>query len=215
MHRKTPFEECERARNLDATSLKQKCLRFVEENSQKLAAAQPQIPDVLNDRAADIWEPLLALADLAGGDWPTRARQAAISLTASAQENNPIGALLLDIFITFQLQQTDRLFTKTLLQGLTLRPDRPWAETRNGKPITDIWLSQQLRPYGIRPKTVWIGGNHAKGYFQKEAIGGQRRLKNHVQLRSSVGLLGNGDQKYPFLLRACNPLVLTPQSMLS
>ena len=35
-----------------------------------LVDAEPHVPDELNDRAADSWEPLLALADLADGDWP-------------------------------------------------------------------------------------------------------------------------------------------------
>lgn len=37
------------------------------------------VPDELNDRAADSWEPLLAIADAAGGRWPTRARGRATS----------------------------------------------------------------------------------------------------------------------------------------
>src|SRR5205823_13495567 len=122
----------------------------------------------LNDRAADIWEPLLALADLAGGDWPQLARQAATNLTASMQENNPISSLLLDILLMFALSNRDRLFTRSILEGLIDRPDRPWAELRRGKQITDIWLAQQLRPYGIRPRTVWMDGEHAKGYVQED-----------------------------------------------
>ena len=54
-------------------------------------------PPTLNDRAGDIWEPLLTLADLAGGPWPELARQAAAHLTANAQENSPITALLCSI----------------------------------------------------------------------------------------------------------------------
>lgn len=34
----------------------------------KLADAEPVMP--LEDRAADVWEPLIAIADLAGGEWP-------------------------------------------------------------------------------------------------------------------------------------------------
>ena len=39
---------------------------------------------------------------------------------------------------------------------------------RNGKPITDVWLSQQLRPYGIRPSNIWIADNQAKGYLESD-----------------------------------------------
>src|SRR2546427_12607782 len=98
MQRKTAKEECERLRNLETTALRRQCARFALDNSERIASAKPEIPAGLNDRAADVWEPLLALAELAGGDWPERARQAAAGLTASAEENSPMGALLLHIF---------------------------------------------------------------------------------------------------------------------
>src|SRR5207249_10840822 len=51
-------EECERLRNLEAAPLRRQCARFVLDHSQAIAAARPEIPEDLNDRAADIWEPL-------------------------------------------------------------------------------------------------------------------------------------------------------------
>src|SRR5262249_44697140 len=86
MQRKKPEEKCERLQGLEAMELKRKCTRFVLDNREKIARAQPQIPVELNDRAGEIWEPLLVLADLAGGDWPERARQAAVALTANGPE---------------------------------------------------------------------------------------------------------------------------------
>src|SRR5436853_1249408 len=77
MQRKTASEKCERLRSLDGTELRRKCARFVKDHAEEIAAAEPGIPADLNDRAADIWEPLLALADLAGGEWPQAARAAA------------------------------------------------------------------------------------------------------------------------------------------
>lgn len=163
MHRKTPKEACERLRKLDGLPSRRQCARFVLDHAQQIASAQPEIPERLNDRAADIWEPLFALADLAGGDWPGLARQAALSLAASAQENNPIGSLLLDIFLVFTLNNHQRLFTRDLLAGLSEFADRPWMETR--RELTDMWLAQQLRPYGVRPRTLRINDRVAKGYL--------------------------------------------------
>jgi hypothetical protein len=70
MHRNTVQEQCERLRNLRrmADALRRKCARFVRDHSEVIAEACPDVPADLNDRAADIWEPLCALADLAGGD---------------------------------------------------------------------------------------------------------------------------------------------------
>jgi len=168
MQRKTATEECERLRKLETSALRRQCARFVMDHSDEIASAQPEIPSTLHDRAADIWEPLLALADLAGGEWPDLARQAAVSLSASAQENNPIGSLLLDIYVAFAAAKADRLFTRDLLGSLNSSTGRPWAEMYRGKEITDRWLARQLRPYGVRTRTVWLGEKHAKGYFQAD-----------------------------------------------
>ena len=63
--------------------LRRKAKRWVADNIKTLTAAQSEIPDSLNDRAADNWEPLLAIADLAGGDWPEAARRAARALSGA------------------------------------------------------------------------------------------------------------------------------------
>ncbi|MGD1085945.1 MAG: DUF3631 domain-containing protein [Verrucomicrobiota bacterium] len=168
MQRKRTDEECERLRNLEATMLRQQCARFVLDHAEGIAGARPEAPPNLNDRAADIWEPLLALADLAGGVWPEKARQAAAGLTISAQENSPIGALLLDILIAFLSGASERIHSRTLVADLNNAGDRPWVELRKGKEINESWLAQQLRPYGVRPKTMWIGKVAAKGYMKED-----------------------------------------------
>src|SRR5262249_27079463 len=98
MQRKRPEEVCERLRKVETGDLIMRCERFVVENAAAIAGARPEVPEGLNDRAADIWEPLLALADLAGGEWPRLAREAATALSAQAQDGSPIGALLFDVF---------------------------------------------------------------------------------------------------------------------
>ena len=107
MHRKTAGEECERLKRLEATELKRKCARFAAEHGAEIGKAEPRIPRGLTNRAADVWEPLLALADLAGGRWPELAREAAIGLTARAQEQSPIGSLLMDVFMAFMVMSED------------------------------------------------------------------------------------------------------------
>jgi hypothetical protein len=169
MDRKTPNEVCERLRKLDGRKLQEQCARFVLDHRAAIAQAEPLLPESLHDRAADIWEPLLALADLAGGDWPELARQAAVGLSASAQDNNPMGSLLMDIFALFINSGKDRLPTRDLVAGLnTYFSDRPWMDLRKGKEATEIWLSKQLRPYGISPRTHRFDGRLAKGYEQAD-----------------------------------------------
>jgi len=170
MQRKMWDEECDLLRNLDGTALARKCARFAQDNADAIASARPEIPESLNDRAGDIWEPLFALADLAGGDWPKKAREAAVALNTGAQESSPIGTLLLDILMVMALTQQERIFSRNLVQGLNSPRfrDRPWTEELKGKPATERWLSIQLRPYGMRPRTMRIGEERAKGYALEE-----------------------------------------------
>ena len=88
------------------------------------------------------------------------------AVTALAQDHNPIGSLLLDIFRLLRETKHQRIFSRNLVQGLNHFADRPWKSLRHGKEITDIWLSQQLRPYGIKPANITIDGVQAKGYLQ-------------------------------------------------
>jgi hypothetical protein len=184
MQRKTSREECGRLRDFELEPLRRKCARFVADHAAEIAAARPEIPPELNDRAADIWEPLLALADLARGEWPARARQAALGLTAAAQESTPIGSLLFDIFLAFRLAEGERIFSRDLAARLNRMEARPWAELRKGKEITELWVAQKLRPYGIQPRTIWIGENHAKGYLEEDFTDVYRRYMSRSEVEA-------------------------------
>jgi hypothetical protein len=175
MHRKMAGEECERLKKVDAMELKRRCARFVADHAEEIGKAEPGIPQGLANRAADIWEPLLVLADLAGGRWPELAREAALGLTARAQEHNPIGSLLLDIYLTFATSDKERLFSRELVSGLGGFGQRPWVDLLRGKPLTEVWLSQQLRPYGIKSRTIRIGEQVAKGYLKEDCMETFRR----------------------------------------
>jgi len=168
MQRKSGTERCERLRNLNVEDLRRRCARFVQDNREKIESYQPQIPAMLNDRAADIWEPLLVLAELAGGEWPARARKAAEKLNARDEENSYIGLLLVYIQALFRDTKAERAFSRTVVATVNMFPHSPWVEERKGKPIDELWLSRQLKPYGIHPRTVWIDGETAKGYHRED-----------------------------------------------
>jgi putative DNA primase/helicase len=168
MQRKSPRQNCERCRNLDATVLKRQCARFVLDHGAPIASANPEIPPALNDRQADIWEPLLALADQAGGDWPHRAREAAVGLAGRATEEDPASSLLSDIRVVFKTRKLDRIHSQVLMLELNKLTGRPWAERRSGAETNVRWLSNQLRPHGIRPKLLRIGKTVGKGYVRAD-----------------------------------------------
>ncbi|MDH3469386.1 MAG: DUF3631 domain-containing protein [Gammaproteobacteria bacterium] len=64
---------------------RRKIARWADDLAEHFEVAEPEIPIGLHDRAADNWEPLLAIADLAGGEWPVEARKAALALTGQGR----------------------------------------------------------------------------------------------------------------------------------
>ncbi|HKQ36648.1 MAG TPA: DUF3631 domain-containing protein, partial [Verrucomicrobiae bacterium] len=165
MQRKRAGEVCERLRKLDGEPWRRKCVRFVADNAEAIGAAEPVVPGALNDRAADIWEPLLVLADLAGGIWPELAREAAVGLTGRKEDMSRFGWLMRHIQALFDLWKVDRVFSRRLVDGLKAMTNPPWRELLKGKPLTDMWLADQVRRVGIAPRTLWIDGLSARGYY--------------------------------------------------
>ncbi len=126
------------------------------------------VPEELNDRAADSWESLLAIADLAGEEWPGRARTAAIVLSGEGEADLSTGMrLLADIHDVFQERGTDHLPTSGLLHDLHDHEDSPWAEWY-GQPLSARGLARLLEPYRVRPLLRRVKGTPQRGYFAPE-----------------------------------------------
>ncbi len=132
-----------------------------------VGGARPQIPDELDDRAADSWEPLLAIADAAGGTWPVRARAAAHTLATLEQpDEEALGIrLLADVRAIFTEQACDRIATATLIGHLAVIEQSSWGDFDHGRAIGAHRLAALLRPFGVLPRTVRIGEKTPKGYL--------------------------------------------------
>jgi Protein of unknown function (DUF3631) len=144
--------------------LRSQAVRWAADNFSRLTDPEPSVPEALNDRAADNWRPLLAIADLAGGAWPQRAREAACILSGEGHDTAVNVELLADIRLAFGEQDVIR--SSDLVKELTADPERPWAEWSRGNPLTQKQLAGLLRPFGIISETVhpMIGLAHGKGY---------------------------------------------------
>ena len=123
----------------------------------------PELPLEIQDRNADVWEALIAVADLAGGDWPKRARVAAVALVADSMAGAPsIGVqLLTDLKTVFA--GADSMASEVILNALHDMDERPWNDMR-GKPVDARWLSRQLKKYDVSSVTVRIGDSTPRGY---------------------------------------------------
>jgi len=135
-----------------------------------LRDAEPTLPDELTDRQQDGAEPLLAIADTAGGTWSRAARNALVELcTGDHSAEDSVGVrLLADIKGIFEERKANRLASAELAQALGSIETLPWGEWSKGKPITQAQLASLLRPYEISPKSVRTGKKTPKGYYLKD-----------------------------------------------
>ena len=146
------------------TDLRSKAARWVRDNFDALVDCDPEVPPQLHDRAADNWRPLLAIADLAGGNWPDRARQAAILLEIEVDDDAAAIMLLTDIKLIFEKRGKDHISSQDLCTILARMEDRPWPEWKRGKPITPTQVARLLKPFSISPRQVWSGRKNVRGY---------------------------------------------------
>lgn len=172
--KKTRDEPIEKLRERTAvavfTPLRRKAARWAADNIEALRAAEPVAPEDLSDRSEDAWEPLLAIADLAGGEWSDLARAAARFLGgATSDDAESAGVMLLaDLRDLFIRRHTDRLSSRDVLDELTSRDDRPWSEWSKGHSLTARGLARLLKPFGIAPATARDGERVFKGYLQDD-----------------------------------------------
>ncbi len=172
LRRKLPTERLDKLRHAEPEhfhDLSSQCARFAADHGAAIGKARPAIPDGLHDRAQDNWEPLLAIADKAGGRWPRLARTAAMALSGGADsggEGQGLGVqLLTDLRRHFAERPAPAYTTAALLQYLNDIDDAPWSSFARGKALTARHLSRLLRPYGIVPQTIRISATSTpKGY---------------------------------------------------
>ncbi|HEK1691995.1 TPA: DUF3631 domain-containing protein [Pseudomonas putida] len=168
LRRKLPGESTEVLRHSDPglwTNLRSRMMRFAQDHAEQIGKARPATINGLNDRANDCWEPLLAIAEAAGGEWPAIARQAARSLHEIEDDSPSVGVELLnDIKTILDTKQANKMFSATLLEHLMADDEAPWPTWNRGKPMTARQLSTKLGEFGIKSKDIRIGTINKKGY---------------------------------------------------
>ena len=163
LRRKLPSEKVERLRHAQAEDfeiLQRKLARFADDYREQIKVARPDLPDPLNDRAQDNWETLLAIADTAGADYGQTARETAVILSGSTENNHPLHVeLLSDIYEVFTAKNVDRIFTCKLIESLCEDKEKRWA-THNAPSkephITPRQLSKLLSNYSITSSNIRV-----------------------------------------------------------
>jgi len=174
MRRRAPSEPVEpwryRVNAPEAQKLGRRLAAWADLVSDKAVDMWPDMPEGVTDRDADVWEPLLAIAELAGGHWPQMARATAVTLVTASKGGTPSAGvqLLNDVRTVFDTHQADRLSTEVLLTDLRGIEESPWAVIRRGEPLDPRGLAQRLRKYDIKPELQRIDDQVSRGYTRAQ-----------------------------------------------
>lgn len=157
----------ERDAKLYATPLCDRLELWASQSTDALAEARPAMPDGVRDRAAEVWEPLLAIADQAGGDWPGIARAACryfVVDSATEDEKLSLGQRLLrDIKTLLDTENATAMWSSDIIAKLIADPESEWRDLW-GKPLDQRRLAKELGKYGVKSQNVRIGIGVSKGY---------------------------------------------------
>ena len=151
-------------------SLRRKCQRWSDDNFIKLSVSEPESPNVSNDRAKDNWLPLLATADLIGGQWPEKARAAmsGIENATSKDDGDDLPIMLLrDIRKVITDHRWNHVVhSSRLVKELNALEERPWPSLRNDKGLSPHKIASMLKPFGLRSSSRRVPGSAStqKGY---------------------------------------------------
>ena len=173
LRRKLVHEITKKLRHADMdafTILRSKLKRFSEDSKSALRIIRPALPENISDRAADNWEPLLAIAQLAGAKWPEKALNAALALSARANDATSRGTeLLADIEGIFDDLRCDKIPSHHLIKALCDDEEMPWATYNRGHQISPRQVAKLLGEYGIHSKTIRLSPtNTPKGYEKSQ-----------------------------------------------
>ena len=178
MRRRRPDEHVEpfreRVVERQAAGLRAALAGWINSLAEQIASAEPVMPEGVTDRAAEIWEPLIAIAEAAGGHWPATARNACRHFVlTTVPTGDALGVRLLsDLHDVFTAARVDRISSRRLLAALLTLNEAPWAGLPEG-PLTARRMSRELRRYGVRPVTFAARLGKAKGYVTFPTIGKQ------------------------------------------
>jgi Protein of unknown function (DUF3631) len=211
MRRRSPEERVKPyRRRVDAAeghALRDRLAAWADQIRSQLAGTWPQMPAGVTDRDADVWEPLIASADAAGGQWPQIARVTAVTLVTERAQGTPsLGVrLLADLRAIFR--DEDSKSTRDILDELISLEESPWGDLK-GKELDARKLAQLFRPYGVERTTFREGNTVVKGYLRESLHDAWLRYLGSPQQPSTSVTTGTSETEAPVQpLQGLTPLV--------
>ena len=179
LRRKLPGEKVARFRadrTKHLSDINRRAVRWAQDNLDALREMDVEAPPQLHDRAADNWRALLVIAERMGGEWPEKAKSAALAIegvNADAEAEVEVSdgvRLLLDSKTVFEDRGASELSALEVINGLCLLDESNWADYRNGRAITQHAFAKLLKPFGIASKTATHGREKGKKFWRKEVF---------------------------------------------
>lgn len=176
MRRRARNEKAEpfraRLHEAEGHALRERLAQWADQVRDDISGRWPQMPEGVTDRPADVWEPLLSVADAAGGTWPDRARTACMELVnaARADDKGSVGIRLLTDLRDHVMAGIDRMPTVAILDRLCALDEAPWADM-GGRPLDSRALSKMLGEYmtldntPVKARNIKTAGSVLKGYY--------------------------------------------------
>lgn len=171
MRRRAPNEYVEPFRRRvhvpEGEAIRKELAKWCTSIASQVTGHWPEMPPGIEDRDADVWEPLLAIAEMAGETWTSAARRSAVALVAESKAATPsLGIRLLED-IRKAFNGHDALSTEELLKALHDMDEAPWGELY-GKPLNPRGLAQRLRKYEVSSRNVRTPMGVVKGYVRED-----------------------------------------------
>jgi hypothetical protein len=182
LERKAPGIEVERARDRFVNRVAEPLRVRIVDIAAELGELPfvDELPEGLADRDQDIWEPLVALADQASGQWGAMAREAAVTLSKTELSYSTGLWLLSDLRDLFEAEEWPPFMATNAIigvpvdtyshfdaTGLCASEHVAWSAWSKGKPITSHALAKLLGDYDVKSGRETVGGHGygPSGYF--------------------------------------------------
>ncbi len=172
IHRKPRAVRVERLRRHrlegELEPLRERLLAWAAEHHERLHAYDlPDTLEEIDDRLEEAWEPLLAIADLAGGEIPKKAREAAAELAGERDETGDAAHTLL-MALREVFADDDKVASKDIVATLNNNDELPFGSWNDGKGIKQTDVARLLKRYRIKPHSVRLAGKTPKGYQREQ-----------------------------------------------
>lgn len=168
MKRRASTERVKPFRQKEAEQEAEPIVKQLEEIQRTLFEAlqtyHPELPPGIEDRPADVWEPLIMIGDVAGYGWEEAVRDAAVKLNETRKEQEPsLGTKLLSDIRTLFRKDKQEIGTQELVSELNSLIDSPWANLKE-RQLSDRDLATRLKKYDVSPSKIRIGEKTIRGY---------------------------------------------------